>query len=456
MFYMQNVDDLKRSMNMKENKKGARHTINVKATFLPFKTRKDDRAKFGRRFNGVIGEISRILSQNKLSKDFDKEKCIDNIVNSVSCKTEEDRKYLVELIKNYLVDKDGDINVFHPHLFQYIQLSEGGESKEEASIAQFLCDVILRHDYRFKDLFIKNDTNHMITKLILSELDELEESEIEEKYVDNLPYVGDVAIEDINFIMKNKDFFLKNFSNILAYYYFFYITQLAIKLNKKSEANYQEIEKIYYLLDWEKTSKNRKSVDMGYKFIKEQSKNLLVHINTLEHLNFIFGTYGKNFVEIKEIFEELEQEERIEVLEALREWVKFYRDFYEKDPMELELNYKELVKALNKSLLEQNKQAILSRYSLSIEEIGKKYFLKIRGGSYGYMLNITQEMLVLITALCIKKEKITLKTLFKEYERRGLFFDNYSKDSIVELLEKLNLVDKKSDSGDAQYVKSIL
>ena len=44
----------------------------------------------------------------------------------------------------------------------------------------------------------------------------------------------------------------------------------------------------------------------------------------------------------------------------------------------------------------------------------------------------------------------------EEYEKRGLFFDRYSKEEIIKLLTKLNLIDKKSDSGDAQYVKPIL
>ena len=51
---------------------------------------------------------------------------------------------------------------------------------------------------------------------------------------------------------------------------------------------------------------------------------------------------------------------------------------------------------------------------------------------------------------------ISLKQLFIEYEKRGVYFDRYSRESIVELLNKLNLIEKKSDSGDAQYVKPIL
>ena len=44
----------------------------------------------------------------------------------------------------------------------------------------------------------------------------------------------------------------------------------------------------------------------------------------------------------------------------------------------------------------------------------------------------------------------------KEYEFRGIYLDNSSKEYLQEFFTKLNLIDKKSDSGDAQYVKRIL
>ncbi|QWQ96652.1 DNA phosphorothioation-dependent restriction protein DptG [Clostridioides difficile] len=37
-----------------------------------------------------------------------------------------------------------------------------------------------------------------------------------------------------------------------------------------------------------------------------------------------------------------------------------------------------------------------------------------------------------------------------------MYFDRDSQSKVVELFEKLNIIEKKSDSGDAQYVRSIL
>ena len=62
-----------------------------------------------------------------------------------------------------------------------------------------------------------------------------------------------------------------------------------------------------------------------------------------------------------------------------------------------------------------------------------------------------------MTKICINNnKKIKLKNLFDEFELRGLFFDRDSKTKIIQLYEKLNLLEKKSDSGDAQYVRSVL
>ena len=69
---------------------------------------------------------------------------------------------------------------------------------------------------------------------------------------------------------------------------------------------------------------------------------------------------------------------------------------------------------------------------------------------------MSQEVLMLMTAICIQDDKIRITSLFEEYEKRGIFFDRESTNQIVKLFNKLNLLDKKSDSGDVQYVKSIL
>ena len=94
-------------------------------------------------------------------------------------------------------------------------------------------------------------------------------------------------------------------------------------------------------------------------------------------------------------------------------------------------------------------------YAEKFEKYSTKY-LKRRGRS-GMMLNLSEETLILLTKVCIKDhEKMRLNDVFSEFEARGVFLDNYSKSEVMHYYEKLNLIEKKSDSGDAQYVKRIL
>ena len=139
-------------------------------------------------------------------------------------------------------------------------------------------------------------------------------------------------------------------------------------------------------------------------------------------------------------------------------WVESYRRTRHFDFIELPDDFEGLVNILFESLDDENNgidPAPKSRYAKNLEEISKKYVIK-RRGSYGYVLNMNRDMLLVITALCVKDKKIKLNQLFNEYERRGIYFDRYSKEEIVNFLTKLNLIDKKSYSGDAQYVKPVL
>lgn len=73
------------------------------------------------------------------------------------------------------------------------------------------------------------------------------------------------------------------------------------------------------------------------------------------------------------------------------------------------------------------------------------------------MLNLSEKTLIFLTKICVKDlEALRLNDVFGEFERRGVFLDNLSKDQAALYFEKLNLIEKKSDSGDAKYVKRIL
>jgi DNA phosphorothioation-dependent restriction protein DptG len=105
--------------------------------------------------------------------------------------------------------------------------------------------------------------------------------------------------------------------------------------------------------------------------------------------------------------------------------------------------------------MNSSRKSAAERYRNGLAKFAHDNFCKQRG-PLGYTLSLNREQLLFLSRLCIGREpRLRLVALWKEFERRGVKFDFDSKQKIVVLFEKLNLLEKKSDSGDAQYVRAI-
>ncbi|MDM5211012.1 DNA phosphorothioation-dependent restriction protein DptG [Peribacillus sp. NJ4] len=461
MVEQKNLQELRDSLSIKPDNAGLKHTINRKSTFLPFTTRGTERPKFRKGFEGVLGEFTRNISSNHLKEKLNLEDLIKNISQVVDV-SEEDKPFFEQILRLFLQDKKGNIKVFHPHVFQYLPFNEGPEMKGEQEIAKFLSDVLIEADKEFEKMFEKNSSDDLVAKLVLHQLVGVEKNDAKIKYSSKLPYISKMFKEDFLFLVQHEDYFKSHYEIFVSYYYFLYITQLTLKISQKGKGKLDSNNEVFYTLDWEATSKNRKSYGYGYQMIKEAARTLLIDINSLEHLNFLMGTDdSQSYSELQQTYEQLPSEEKEVLLGLLGQWIVEYRFHLALPEQNLPKNlpYEDLVAKLYSSIEEAYEKPTMqgprNRYNLSIEEIGKKFFLKTRG-SLGYMLNVSQDLLLLLTALSLKKERKSLKQVFLDLEIRGIYLDRYSREEIVKLYDKLNLLDKKSDSGDAQYVKPIL
>ena len=439
---------------------GIKHKIGVKSKFFPFTT--NERYVINQKeTSGTVAELVRLINGKQLdATEINIDEIIKKIMSLVQIEDENDEGYLYEIIKEQIMNEDGSRNIFHYKLYNYIN-----SNKKEQKIAKFLYDIVFKNMDYFNEIYNEVQDEDVITKLILEGMDQADYlidkrlNKNEDVYENKLTFITKLAYEDFKFLSTNKEFFLEYFERLVYFYYFYYLIQLCIKINKRFNSDYNKVEETYYLLDWEKAGKNRKSAIKGYKDIKDRGEELWVNLNVIEHSNFLMGTENYNLVEIKEYFLSLYEKEKLEYLETLKEWIKEYKicTHQEYQDNDIELDFDKLMNEIIQSVsIKLSDPGRGRRLFNNVEEIGKLYFLKSRGGAYGYMFNLTQETILMLTAICVKKEKITLKALFEEYNKRGVFLDKESKELVVTFLEKLNLIDKKSDSGDAQYVKSIL
>ena len=72
------------------------------------------------------------------------------------------------------------------------------------------------------------------------------------------------------------------------------------------------------------------------------------------------------------------------------------------------------------------------------------------------VLVLDDEMLLFLVAMMAKDDRIRMEDLYKRFRDYGIDFSFQTKNAISDYLLKLNLLERKSDSGEAQYVRVVL
>ena len=461
MDYNENLEATRKLLHFDSSIK---HDFNDDFTFLPFQSRTPNRPnykEFG--FSKIIAEFSRLLFNKKWENDLSLEKLLINLKDKIDYDSK-DEKYLKAIINDYLFNESQELSIVHPCLYLYVPVSSKKSKTGELEVAKFFRDVMF-HDFpQIKDYFsfsMNEDIskNNALISLVLENLPELNDKEIHSNYYPKLNYVLNIFRDDISFALEHEDFFNKNIEELFAYYYFFYISQLCLKLSLPSEYksinSIDDVEKLFFLVDGESVSSSRETIDTGFDLIKSNNNSLIDKIYIVDYVNKLLGTNGLFIQELRDTVDNLNREDFNNFISIFRSFVEEYIEKLNIDEQfDLTDDFDNLCNILFKCLNKKD-PAIGGRYSKSLTDLADRYFLK-NGGRHGKVLNINQTTLVAITALCIREDKIKRNDLFVEYEKRGLFFDKKSRLEIDKILTKLDLIDKKSDSGDAQYVKRIL
>lgn len=458
-----NFDEIRTNFKFKDKpiqgELGLQHNRGAKYNLLPYVANEKTLVS---EFSGVVGAFSRIICDKELSEKFNAEYFIEEVVEQVAdFKGNMSKEYFKDIIKTMFINDDELVD-FDIKTINYIP-----STKADIRIATFLYSVLMDEDLK-KDIkkHYDRDVENIIYKLVLKSLPELKDNETSMgEYNCYLPYVREKFIEDFKFIIKNEELYKDSIKRFLEYYYMYYVSQLVMKLNNFDHADLNKPDALYYTLDWERTSKTRTAYQFGLEKIKSSIKSLFSHAVVLELLNHNQIGEALSYKDLAEIFNNIDENE---INQELSELINLYKNQVRDVPWNdfkftdkaTETNGFEKVYELFNVVSYQFEKSLRSRanesYSNWYLRFLQKNFAK-RRGQLGYNLNMTEDDIILMTKICIKdKGRIKLNNLMKEFEQRGIFFDMESHKKIVQLYEKLNLLEKKSDSGDAQYVRSIL
>lgn len=430
---------------------------------VPFKT-KTDKNQY-EDFSGVVGAFSRILSGISAKKTLDIKMMKNKMRQKMDDCSDEDFEILFHIVENMYFDKNKLIPI-NTRALSYIDCNISQQQVAEYLFSLFVDSTDLKEKY--KAMEESEDTN-VLQKLVFESLEnDNTDSIVNITHADCfLPYVKEVFVKDFEVLLTNTTLYQDNIYRFLAYYYMFYVSQLAVKLSKFEHGNRNEIEKVFVTLYEEVVTKVRPGYEYGWKYVKDKVGHMFSHSVVLEmlshnvqnaHLDYI--GYFNHFD--KSINDEKVADEIKHIREQYMNWIQLdysgCKHNVEKDTTcATSTEIKKLFETIDYQFINGGRRSHYNGYNKKFIDFVQKNFGKFRG-IYGYTLSVHESDIVMFTRLILFENdgKIRLAKLFDEFAKRGLLFDRESKKHIVELFEKMNVIEKRSDSGDAQYVKYIL
>lgn len=427
---------------------------------FPFTTNKDLVDDFYK----VVGALLRNVEKVSSVKEDIKVSSVDELLLKFKSNIEGDvgDLELKQILKDLYFDEEGELRKELCSMLMY-----AGANSAISKTAQYIQDVLVGD--KEEDLKTAKDAEVMsvIDKIFIGILPQLNKLEKEEtKFYNFCPYITKEFQEDMDFIIKSKDFSIDDLVKLIELYYFIYTCQTLLKINHRTKGEKNQVEIVYFALDWEKVSHLRKCIDFGYKLIVASYDKAFSNVALLQLLNCDDGNENLDFSDIKHKYDLMSDADKKTYKESLLNVYEIYKDCIKpdsgkqfKDEINADNDLNDIIEVIHKYIYFQvcnsERKAPAGRYIKDFRDYTETNFVKFRG-RLGQTLNITDDFLIFITKLAIKdNNRMRLVDVFKSFERKGVFFDEGTKETVVKFYERLNILEKKSDSGVVQYVKKI-
>lgn len=430
---------------------------------VPFKT-KTDKHQY-EDFSGVVGAFSKILSDIPVKQVLNIDAMKKNMRQKMDECSDDDFELLFHIVESMYFDNKKLLPI-NTRALNYIDSNISQQQVAEYLFSLFIESTDLKEKY--KALEETEDTN-VLEKLLFESLESDDSgSNVSITHADCfLPYVKEVFEKDFAVLISDATLYRDNIYRFLAYYYIFYVSQLAVKLSKFEHGHRNEIEKIYVTLYEEVVTKVRPGYEYGWKYVKDKMSHMFSHSVVMEMLSHNAQDAHMDYIDFFNRFHNAEDDEKVageirSIRQRYMNWIPLDYSGCIHNPDKdttcaTSTEIKKLFETIDYQFMNGGRKSHYNGYNKKFIAFVQKNFGKFRG-ICGYTLSVHDSDIVMFTRLILSENngKMRLAKLFQEFEKRGLLFDRESRNHIVELFEKMNLLEKRSDSGDAQYVKYIL
>lgn len=421
-------------------------------------------------FAGICGEMLRVASGVPTPKvGLSPDGLLDSITERVTPATNE----LHRIVRKLAFDEDKNLIPFDASMYPYLPITKDPTARR---IGAWANDVLLAANGLEHDLGATNGSMNVLQSLIL---DCLPKPDGKTRKKADAPFISlDVGISnsfhaDWEYLRSSPELAKSAMPEMIKYYSFVYQVRLIETLDSFfSEA---AVQPVYFTLEWESCSKSRQSYMGGWQRIEPKLKRMFSHVNCLELLNSIqVGALKAPYTyrELRAWSATAREDDRRTYEGRLDCLIEFYRGAladlrfdWTKYESKLPKNQTGdrildgahfLFQLIDCQFKYSHRNAPAGRFSSWLAQLALKSFIR-RRGRIGHTLALSRDQVMFLVRLIVGREpRIRLHQLWDGFIARGISFDAESKRQIVASLERVGLLEKKSDSGDAQYVRAIV
>lgn len=374
---------------------------------------------------------------------------------------------------------NGNLNITDSSLLKYIPPVPYNEELMEYEKKKYLSGLVKLVDYLCSmqenlNLCIDSKSSNLFSFILRDALDNGASPSLS-KVVNNspvnyyiLPYIKRSFQTDISWLMNQSEPVILKYIHLFLHFYTCYsMTQTIISLSPEMSDINSSPTPLYYILASEKTSHNSDAILRGWthKVPKVYLDKLYGRIQAIDIINCALGGSKGLYPELLERLRETPFEENKEACEAIllnyqEDKIKILSDRDSEVDKERELldisvdSYEAFFEKLCTLCVNLQSTSYVSRMRKKVLDIMSIRFLQLRRGKH--VLVIDNEMLIFLIGLFTQGKRMKLEEMYVAFNKYGIHFNIATRNVIEELLLKLNLLDRKSDSGEAQYVKVIL
>lgn len=282
-----------------------------------------------------------------------------------------------------------------------------------------------------------------------------------------LPYIKKSFEEDLCWMLEQEESVKVKYLHLLLHFYACYaVTQAIVRITAKDKQSVDEPAPFYFILNSERASVNHDAVVRGwsYQIPKSSLDKLYGKSQALDILNSVLGSNVGFYNNIRKVLYQTDFEDNRELCnKLLSKYQEEKREVFNRrssesgsiEEIEIDVHsYDEFISTLELLCTGLQSPSYISRMRKKVIDLLSVRFLQSRRGNF--VLVLDNEMLTFLVALFTRSKKTKLENLYKLFNKYGIYFNRGSRLAIEEYLLKLNLLDRKSDSGEAQYVTVIL